>query len=129
MTDLNKERVLFYDWHFKNWHKNAGGMDLEAAQNLYRRIFSHNHTMIEREKEFDAWCGAKSQSLSKQTIDEIQSWIAVNSFSVEDAHPNLPIIDANELASFIDQLVRGQLENCVSGYKYHIQPVEHEPKL
>ncbi|WP_052750600.1 hypothetical protein [Acinetobacter sp. AG1] len=37
--------------------------------------------------------------------NEIQSWIAVNSFAAEDAHPNSPIIDANELADFISSLV------------------------
>ena len=37
--------------------------------------------------------------------NELQSWIAVKSFAVEDAHPDLPIIDANELADFITSLV------------------------
>lgn len=37
--------------------------------------------------------------------NEIQSWIAVRSFAVEDANPLSPIIDANELADFITSLV------------------------
>lgn len=37
--------------------------------------------------------------------NEIQSWIAVKSFAVEDANPQAPIIDANELADFITSLV------------------------
>lgn len=37
--------------------------------------------------------------------NELQSWIAVKSFAVEDAHPDLPIIDANELADFITSLI------------------------
>lgn len=50
----------------------------------------------------------KAQAVPNQIINEIQSWVAVKSFSVEDAHPDLPIIDANELAEFIDQLVKGE---------------------
>lgn len=38
-------------------------------------------------------------------LGDIQSWIAVNSFSALDAvHENMPIIDANELAKYIDSL-------------------------
>ncbi|WP_375546331.1 hypothetical protein [Acinetobacter baumannii] len=51
---------------------------------------------------------SKAQALPIQIINEIQSWVAVKSFAVEDAHPDLPIIDANELAEFIDKLVKGK---------------------
>ncbi|HFX6259861.1 TPA: hypothetical protein ACRREP_000874 [Acinetobacter baumannii] len=57
-------------------------------------------------KEIDS---LKANTVPIQIINEIQSWIAVKSFAVEDAHPDLPIIDANELAEFIDKLVKGQL--------------------
>jgi len=50
----------------------------------------------------------KTQAIPNQIINEIQSWVAVKSFSVEDAHPDLPIIDANELAEFMDQLIKGE---------------------
>lgn len=43
---------------------------------------------------------------------EIQSWIAVKSFAVEDAHPQLPIIDANELAEMLSGVFK-KLEGCV----------------
>lgn len=46
--------------------------------------------------------------MPNEIINEIQSWIAVKSFAVEDAHPDLPIIDANELGEFIEQLVKGE---------------------
>lgn len=35
---------------------------------------------------------------------ELQSWVAVNSFGVEDAVGNLAIVDANELAELIEKL-------------------------
>ena len=43
---------------------------------------------------------------------EIQSWIAVRSFAVEDANPQAPIIDANELAEFVTEVFK-KLEGCV----------------
>jgi hypothetical protein len=50
------------------------------------------------------WQAAKAQAVPKG-ISDIQSWIAVNSFSALDvAHENQPIIDANELAKYIDSL-------------------------
>ncbi|MFH4135558.1 hypothetical protein WAI65_02100 [Acinetobacter baumannii] len=51
---------------------------------------------------------AKAQAVPNKIINEIQSWVAVKSFAVEDAHPDLPIIDANELAEFIEQLVKSE---------------------
>ncbi|WP_253906889.1 hypothetical protein [Acinetobacter baumannii] len=51
---------------------------------------------------------AKAQAVPDGIINKIQSWVAVKSFAAEDAHPDLPIIDANELAEFIDQLVASE---------------------
>ncbi|VXA58239.1 conserved hypothetical protein [Acinetobacter proteolyticus] len=46
--------------------------------------------------------------------DEIQSWIAVKSFSAANADYALPVVDANELAAFITDLVidTNQLKPC-----------------
>lgn len=46
--------------------------------------------------------------------DEIQSWVAVNSFGAADAHPDLAIVDANELAAFVTDLLieTNQLKPC-----------------
>ena len=44
--------------------------------------------------------------------NEIQSWVAVRSFAVEDANPQLPIIDANELAEMLKTVFK-KLEGCV----------------
>ena len=54
-----------------------------------------------------AW-QAKAQAVL-EGFGDIQSWIAVNSFSALDAiHENVPIIDANELAKYIDSLIEAQ---------------------
>lgn len=51
---------------------------------------------------------AKAQAVP-EGFGDIQSWIAVNSFSALDAvHENVPIIDANELAKYIDSLIEAQ---------------------
>lgn len=50
------------------------------------------------------WQAAKAKVVP-EGFGDIQSWIAVNSFSALDAvHENMPIIDANELAKYIDSL-------------------------
>jgi len=54
--------------------------------------------------------------------NEIQSWVAVKSFAVEDAHPQLPIIDANELAEMLSSVFK-KLEGCV------VVPVDRINKL
>ncbi len=54
--------------------------------------------------------------------NEIQSWVAVRSFAVEDANPQLPIIDANELAEMLSRVFK-KLDGCV------VVPVEPTPKM
>jgi len=44
--------------------------------------------------------------------NEIQSWVAVRSFAVEDANPQAPIIDANELAEMLSRVFK-KLDGCV----------------
>ncbi|MGX4757142.1 hypothetical protein [Acinetobacter baumannii] len=61
------------------------------------------------QEKWELWEKAKLETVPNKVIDEIQSWVAVKSFPVQDAHPDLPIIDANELAEFIEKLVKGQL--------------------
>ena len=57
---------------------------------------------------WEMWSSAK-HSVKAQAVPEgfgdIQSWIAVNSFSALDASiVDFPVVDANELAEFIDSL-------------------------
>ena len=56
---------------------------------------------------WDMWQEAKAKAVPA-SINDIQSWIAVNSFSALDAaDDNVPIVDANELAKYIDSLSLG----------------------
>jgi len=53
---------------------------------------------------WSAWQAAKAQAVP-EGFGDIQSWIAVNSFSALDASiVDFPVVDANELAEFIDSL-------------------------
>ena len=58
--------------------------------------------------------------MTKDIENEIQSWIAVRSFAVEDANPQAPIIDANELAEFVTEVFK-KLEGCVVVQKDQIE--------
>ena len=63
----------------------------------------------------DALAEAKAQAVP-EGFGDIQSWIAVNSFSALDAvHENVPIIDANELAKYIDNLIEAQEQSHENG--------------
>ena len=54
---------------------------------------------------WDAW-QAKAQAVPEViTIgNELQSWVAVNSFSADDGEGVLPVVDANALAEVIEKL-------------------------
>ncbi|MFK7336370.1 hypothetical protein [Acinetobacter baumannii] len=97
MTDLNKEREVD---------------TLPEVAHLLEQCKHRDLTLIERafvKGARYAWQEkAKAQAVPNEIINKIQSWVAVKSFAVEDAHPDLPIIDANELAEFIDQLVASE---------------------
>ena len=57
---------------------------------------------------WEMWQASKAKTVP-EGFGDIQSWIAVNSFSALDAvHENVPIIDANELAKYIDNLIEAQ---------------------
>ncbi|ARG17610.1 hypothetical protein B7L44_14010 [Acinetobacter nosocomialis] len=88
----------------------------EAFEEAYLNVGGKQHELELEDGEYtnsksqlgwELW-QIKTQAIPNQIINEIQSWVAVKSFPVEDAHPDLPIIDANELAEFIDQLVKGE---------------------
>ena len=52
------------------------------------------------------WQAAKAQAVPK-VIDvgnELQSWVAVNSFSADDGDGVLPVVDANAIAEKIEEL-------------------------
>lgn len=118
MTDLNKLRSEFesneyiksiiqnFEWseEFNNYQIK----DCVINGNIFDLLEAKNDEQLLN----GAWFGwqekAKDQAVPSEIINKIQSWVAVKSFAVEDAHPDLPIIDANELAEFIDQLVASE---------------------
>lgn len=58
--------------------------------------------LYERKK----WQAAKAQAVPEViTIgNELQSWVAVNSFSADDGEGVLPVVDANAIAAKIEEL-------------------------
>ncbi|EKA72286.1 hypothetical protein [Acinetobacter baumannii] len=54
------------------------------------------------------WNKAKAQAVPDQIINEIQAWIAKESFMSYEAFDGLFVVDANELAEFIEQLVKSE---------------------
>ena len=69
----------------------------------------HSHMVVDMDdvvKEisgFDSW---KAQAVPEviNVGDELQSWVAVNSFAASDAVGDFPVIDANALAEVIEKL-------------------------
>lgn len=55
---------------------------------------------------WNAWQAVKSQAVPEAiTIgNELQSWVAVNSFSADDGEGVLPVVDANAIAEKIEEL-------------------------
>ncbi|WP_049082660.1 MULTISPECIES: hypothetical protein [Acinetobacter] len=108
MTDLNKLRSEFEAMPLIKEKLNAVYFD-ETLNSYFAAMINSSPTVKYIQGAWMAWQEkAKAQAVPNEIINKIQSWVAVKSFAVEDAHPDLPIIDANELAEFIDQLVASE---------------------
>lgn len=66
----------------------------------------HMYSMFEAGTEVGEKRNAKAQAVPKViTIgNELQSWVAVNSFSADDGEGVLPVVDANAIAEKIEEL-------------------------
>ncbi|MEO4144084.1 hypothetical protein [Acinetobacter pittii] len=122
MTDLNKEREAFLNTF--QYYKGRRDIIFSHEHELFMTRSNNPSEIAQKEisninSRWDAWlrCAkhrdaelekAKAQAVPNEIINKIQSWVAVESFAAEDAHPDLPIIDANELAEFIEQLVKSE---------------------
>ncbi|MFX5627610.1 hypothetical protein ABTD72_05020 [Acinetobacter baumannii] len=104
MTDMNKLRSEF-----------------EAVTDIYHCIYNtdldyyfsgskfvSDKAEIEVNAGWKAWKKAKAQAVPDQTINEIQSWIAVQSTQAMELDGEAFVVGANELAEFIEQLVKGE---------------------
>ena len=119
--DMQKEREAFEAWFESRY--DAHFMQFALDLDLY--VDKHTQTC------WEAWQAAKTQSekalleqfeinnklveqiekLKAQAVpgvinigNELQSWVAVNSFSADDGEGVLPVVDANALAEVIEKL-------------------------
>ncbi|MBF9261598.1 hypothetical protein I0P11_10705 [Acinetobacter baumannii] len=58
------------------------------------------------QEKWELWEKAKSETVPSEIINEIQSWIAVKSNQAMELDGEEFVVGANELAEFIDQLVK-----------------------
>ncbi|EPF6033630.1 hypothetical protein KG212_001644 [Acinetobacter baumannii] len=66
--------------------------------------------MIEQARQlWSFWNKAKAQAVPDQIINEIQSWIAVQSTQAMELDGEAFVVSANELAGFIEQLVKKRI--------------------
>ncbi|MGQ1604881.1 hypothetical protein ACT44L_14790 [Acinetobacter baumannii] len=97
MTDLNKERELFEEAYLS-----VGGKQRELE--LEDGEYTNSKSLL----GWELWqIKAKAQAVPDQTINEIQSWIAVQSTQAMELDGEAFVVGANELAEFIEQLVKG----------------------
>ncbi len=122
MFDLNKEREAFLntfqyykgrrDIIFSNEHElfmTRSNNPSEIAQEEISNINSRWDAWLRCAKHRDAELEkAKDQTVPDQTINEIQSWIAVQSTQAMELDGEAFVVDANELAEFIEQLVKSE---------------------
>ncbi|RTY07406.1 hypothetical protein EKS29_14250 [Acinetobacter baumannii] len=98
MTDLNKERELFEEAYLS-----VGGKQRELE--LEDGEYTNSKSLL----GWELWqIKAKAQAVPDQTINEIQSWIAVQSTQAMELDGEAFVVGANELAEFIEQLVKGE---------------------
>jgi hypothetical protein len=68
----------------------------------------NNGTYLQRSirNMYEAWQAAKAQAVPEVISigNELQSWVAVNSFSADDGEGVLPVVDANAIAEKIEEL-------------------------
>lgn len=99
--------------------KEGGGMDIQKEREAFKAWFKKEYLGIDnlanqgddgaitrRDYAYVGWQAAKAQAVPEATSvgDELQSWVAVNSFAASDAVGDFPIIDANALAEVIEKL-------------------------
>ena len=95
MIDLEKERE-----DFEKWYENVIGRSL--VYKTYDRSYLNSKT----QEAWEAWQAAKAQAVPEAISigNELQSWVAVNSFSADDGEGVLPVVDANAIAEKIEEL-------------------------
>ncbi|MFX6265288.1 hypothetical protein ABTF63_14255 [Acinetobacter baumannii] len=105
LTEINLSALAEINYGWDLWQKAKA----QAVQQSFEigRLQDRITELLDERQDLYAQIN-NDQAVPNKIINEIQSWVAVKSFAVEDAHPDLPIIDANELAEFIEQLVKSE---------------------
>ena len=96
--DIEKEREAF-EVHMAEKYKNL--MDRRKCLNNGGGYMAWDMNVA-----WQVWQAAKAQAVPEViTIgNELQSWVAVNSFSADDGEGVLPVVDANAIAEKIERL-------------------------
>ncbi|EXI40235.1 hypothetical protein J647_0012 [Acinetobacter baumannii 846928] len=101
MFDVNKEREAFEAWLIKKFDLPPKSFSLDFNDGVY--------DSIPTQARWEAWKErAKAQAVPDEIINEIQAWIAKESFMSYEAFDGLFVVDANEIAEFIEQLVKNE---------------------
>ena len=100
--DIQKEREAFEAWYCRN-HTGLKQSDLAKFRTLSGYSFSDS---LKINVSWEAWQAAKAQAAPEAISigNELQSWVAVNSFSADDGEGVLPVVDANAIAEKIEEL-------------------------
>ncbi|WP_407561551.1 hypothetical protein [Acinetobacter baumannii] len=122
MTDLNKEREAFLNTF--QYYKGRRDIIFSHEHELFMTRSNNPSEVAQKEisnmnSRWDAWlrCAkhrdaelekAKAQAVPNEIINEIQSWIAVQSTQAMELDGEEFVVGANELAEFIDQLVKSE---------------------
>lgn len=98
MTNSNTEREAFEEAYLS-----VGGKQRELE--LEDGEYTNSKSLI----GWELWqIKAKAQTIPNEIINEIQSWIAVKSNQAMELDGEAFVVGANELAEFIEQLVKGE---------------------
>ncbi|WP_459661233.1 hypothetical protein ACL9Z5_001323 [Acinetobacter calcoaceticus] len=108
MTDLNKLRSEFEALPLIKEKLNAVYFD-ETLNSYFAAMINSSPTVKYIQGAWMAWQEkAKAQAVPDQIINEIQAWIAKESFMSYEAFDGMFVVGANELAEFIEQLVKSE---------------------
>lgn len=118
MFDLNKEREALIA-QIEEFKKDA--MELWFVPDLaesYKNMDMFSYSIVENNEVFfmreqarqlwSFWNKAKAQAVPNEIINEIQSWVAVQSIQAIELDGEAFVVGANELAEFIERLVKSE---------------------
>lgn len=111
MTDLNKEREAFERLPLAELAIKSEYVYYNEETNSYwpNEDFCPSDAPETMNFAWEAWQEkAKAQPVPNQIINEIQAWIAKESFMSYEAFDGLFVVGANEIAEFIEQLVKSE---------------------